>query len=612
MIKRLLISILFCSLSLSLIYGLDDTILLAIDPDLFPSYALVTETQLPLKNPEDLARRLQNVSEVIIQPHTSGREIGAIETFNIASVGGSTVISTHLSAIGENVYVWIEDTLIVNEDVARNLANRFDSEVYQFVRNLWGSEPPLGIDNESRVHIVITSRLRQGIGGYFSSSNAYPAMISPNSNEYDMLILGDFILISEFTDVGISSSAHEFQHLIHHYRDGNEDNWLNEGLATFTEYQLGLDASLYLLDAFAQAPQTSLTMWGLGENRQAEYGSAMMFMLYLNDRFGLEMVQQVASDRDNGLYSINNILQANNHAPVDIIFADWVLANVLRQDSGAYGYQSLADVNAMRINPIPASLQADTLNQYATQFYVYQNQSPSLSLSLQMSDTVALIPTQATSGQHFWYSLRGDNSNSRLTRAFDLREVQSADLSFNIWYDLETEWDYAYISVSADNGQTWQVQETSLMTSNNSNQRAYAMGYTGQSEGWQEQNIVLDSYAGQEILVRFEMVTDDAVNNSGIALDDMRLNAIAYSDDFETADDAWVAEGWIRTDNRLPQRAWVQVIENSPEPIIHRFLADGAENWELSLSDSTTSVTIAVSPFAPMTSETASYTLQVE
>ncbi len=613
--KRLFIILLSLGMLLPIVSASDGAISLpAIDMELFPSYALVTETDLPSKLPQDLAYRLQGVRDIAISTHFSGRHIGAIETFNISSIqaGGTTTITTRLSAIGEHVYIWLESSIRTDESSVTNLANRFDTEVYEFVRSLWGNEPLPGIDGETRLHLVITSQLRQGVGGYFSSVNAYPEAISPNSNEYDMLVLGDYILSPQNMDVGLNSIAHEFQHMIQHHIDSNEDNWLNEGFSTFTENQLGLENSNFLLNSFITQPQTSLTMWGLGTNRQAEYGAAMLFMIYLNDRFGLEAVQQIASDPDNGLQSVDNMLQSRNQPSVDVIFADWVLANLLRRENGIYGYHSLNNVNNVAMNNIERGSQSGVLNQYATDYYHYQNLPSQMSVSFEMSDTVPLIPVQATSGTMMWYSQRGDNSNPRLTRSFDLRNVRQARLNFNVWYDLEDEWDYAYISVSMDNGRTWQPQITSYMTPRNSNQRAYALGYTGQSGSWLADTLNLDRYAGQHILVRFEMVTDDAINFNGIAIDDMRLEAIGYSADFEANDGGWTSEGWIWTDNRLPQRAWVQIVEDIPTPIIHRFIAHGNGSLQLSLDDATESVYIAVSPFAPMTTQSVSYTLQVD
>ena len=619
-LKRYLFTLLlFSGLLFSVTASDEFDIIIPVDEAQFPAYTLVTTTELPPLDRIDLARRLRGVTNIPVQNAVEiVRQTGEIEIFRINSVegGGTADIPARLSAIGEHVYLWVEDGIPVENPTLIDLVQRFDIQVYEFVRGLWGSEPVPGIDGESRLHIVFTSRLRQGLGGYFSSTNSYPASVAPDSNEYDMMILSTGMLEPQNINTGISAAAHEFQHMIHHVNDSNEYNWLNEGLATFTEYLPGLNHSQLVLDAFAQAPETSLNMWGLGTNRPAEYGAPTLFMIYLYDRFGLDAVQEIARDTDNGLQSVNNMLQSRNESPVDVIFADWVLANLLREQGGHYGYQSLIDIAPVNLRArelnLPSVFSFD-LHQYGTHYYQYENLPETVTISLQMPETVPLIPVNASSGQMMWYSQRGDSSNPRLTRAFDLRNVSSARLDFNIRYDLENEWDYGYVSVSVDNGQTWELQSIQHTTTANSNRRAYGEGYTGQSTTWLADSLALDAYVGQEILLRFEMVTDDAINYAGIAIDDMSLEAVGYRTDLEADNGGWVSEGWIHTDNRLPQRAWVQIVEQgNSDVLIHRFLADGDEQWQLDLQDSTASIQIAISPFAPMTTVPLSYSLQVE
>jgi len=45
------------------------------------------------------------------------------------------------------------------------------------------------------------------------------------------------------------------------------------------------------------------------------------------------------------------------------------------------------------------------------------------------------------------------------------------------------------------------------------------------------EKIDLTPYAGRPIVVRFEMVTDDAVNLPGLCIDDMRVPELGFSDD---------------------------------------------------------------------------------
>ena len=60
--------------------------------------------------------------------------------------------------------------------------------------------------------------------------------------------------------------------------------------------------------------------------------------------------------------------------------------------------------------------------------------------------------------------------------------------------------------------------------------------------------------------MRFEYITDDAVNLDGIVFDDIAVPEIDYFDDVEGPSD-WLAEGFQRIDNELPQNFVVQVIE---------------------------------------------------
>jgi len=63
----------------------------------------------------------------------------------------------------------------------------------------------------------------------------------------------------------------------------------------------------------------------------------------------------------------------------------------------------------------------------------------------------------------------------------------------------------------------------------------------------------LSEYAGQEVLIRFEYVTDAAVNGEGLLVDDIAIEELGYFEDFEQGEGGWVAEGFARVQNVLPQ-----------------------------------------------------------
>jgi hypothetical protein len=210
-----------------------------------------------------------------------------------------------------------------------------------------------------------------------------------------------------------------------------------------------------------------------------------------------------------------------------------------------------------------------------------------------------------------WWANRGDESDSRLTRAFDLGGVSSATLKFWTWYFIEKLWDYGYVMVSTDGGATWTPLATSRTTTEDPHGNAYGPGYTGQSGGWVEEAVNLTPFAGRQVLVRFEYITDDAVTQPGLIVDDIRIPEIGYSYDAENGDDDWVSEGWLRMDNVLPQDFLVQLVQpgNTAVPVT-RLLGPGDApqgEWDITVGGEAGAAAIVVSGLAPVTTEPARY-----
>ena len=86
-------------------------------------------------------------------------------------------------------------------------------------------------------------------------------------------------------------------------------------------------------------------------------------------------------------------------------------------------------------------------------------------------------------------------------------------------------------------------------------------------------------------MVRFEYITDDAVTQPGLIIDDVSIPEIGYSEDFENGAGDWVSEGWLLMDNVLPQDFVVQLVQttNAAAPVT-RWLSRGDApqgEWEI-------------------------------
>jgi hypothetical protein len=155
--------------------------------------------------------------------------------------------------------------------------------------------------------------------------------------------------------------------------------------------------------------------------------------------------------------------------------------------------------------------------------------------------------------------------DSTLTRSFDLTSLKGkhATLQFAAWYDLEQDDDYAYVEVSTD-GTNWTTVKGNYTTNTNPNGLNWGNGYTGisgtgNSPSWVQESVDLTPYTGKTIQVRFEEVTDDAVNLQGFAVDQISIPQLNFQDAI-TSDNGWVSNGFIRSNNVLPEHYDVQAL----------------------------------------------------
>ena len=519
-------------------------------------------------------------------------------------------------------------------DAIKEAADKFAKETYPTNRNFFGSEWSPGIDNDPKLHILHSEQLGDSIAGYFSGADEVSSKAQPYSNEREMFYIhiGNAEPNSEFYN-GVLS--HEFQHMIHWYQDKNESTWVNEGMS-----ELATELNGYSRggadEIFSQLPDTQLTAWSDDpDGRTEHYGSAYLFMSYFLQRFGNEMTQAVVASDANSSESFDEVLQAENTGlTFDDVFADWVIANYLddpKVDDGRYGYER-DEVQPMALDAThrryPVQSEND-VHQYGTD-YVELKGDGDLKVAFRGATTTRLASNSAHSGSYAWWGNREDDSDARLTRSFDLSGVDKATLNFWTWYDIEDNWDYGYVMASTDAGKTWTPLQTSSMTDANPNGNSFGWALTGCSGDpdsteagdtcnakWIEQNADLTPYAGEkDVLIRFQYITDDAVNYPGFFVDDISIPEIDYSYDAEADNGDWQSEGWLRTDNILQQRWMVQLIEmaKGQDPVITRLPVDenGVGEWSIGDLSRNKEAILAISALAPVTTETAPYEYTID
>ncbi|MFF8189376.1 immune inhibitor A domain-containing protein [Streptomyces bobili] len=160
--------------------------------------------------------------------------------------------------------------------------------------------------------------------------------------------------------------------------------------------------------------------------------------------------------------------------------------------------------------------------------------------------TDVVVPAQ---GATQWWSGSGDDLRNTLTRSVDLTGKSTAALSLDGWWDIEADYDYLYTEVSTD-GSNWtpidgKLADGTAVPRDGSGKPAL----TGTVDAYQKLTYSLDAYAGQKVDVRFRYATDGGVAQKGFAADQITVTAdgaALFSDNAESADAAWTANGFTR------------------------------------------------------------------
>ncbi len=152
-------------------------------------------------------------------------------------------------------------------------------------------------------------------------------------------------------------------------------------------------------------------------------------------------------------------------------------------------------------------------------------------------------------GETQWWSGSGDDLRNTLTRSVDLTGTSSAELTFDGWYDIEANYDYLYTEVSTDGGANWTAIDGTVDGQQIPRDGSDKPALHGTLDGYQKFAFGLDAYAGQKIDLRFRYQTDGGVAQKGFTADSITVTADGtpvFSDNAETADDAWTAKGFTR------------------------------------------------------------------
>jgi hypothetical protein len=560
---------------------------------------------VPANDLYDLACRLKQICNVptTLPAPAAPFKIGDKQKFWVSNVdtNDNFQVAATLKYITAHSYFWAQDGVKVNEGDMKKLMDTFENKLYPTDREFFGSEWTPGVDNDPHVYVLYAGGTGASNAGYFSSPDEYNPLVHKYSNGHEMFVFNaDNVALSDQYTYG--TLAHEFQHMIHWNQDRNESTWMNEGFSVLAEYLNGYPA--YFDFDFINNPNLNLTDWlpDPGSNGP-HYGASFLFLDYFLDRFGDKATQAVVHDQENGLTSVDDTLKNLNitdkttgkSITADDVVIDWMVTNYLKDGSVGDGrfiynnYTGSPQAQATTtIDTCPQTAMNRTVNQYGAE-YIKITCAGDHTLTFTGSTLANLLPTDPHSGKYAFWSNKGDESDMTLTHEFDLTSVTGpVEFSYWTWYDLEQGYDYLYLEASTD-GKTWSIIKTPSGTDQDKSGNSYGWGYNGKSGGgdsaqWIQEKVDLAAYAGKKIQLRFEYVTDAAVNGEGLLLDDLNLSAANYSSDLEADDGGWQANGFARVQNVLPQTYRLALISYQDKTTVQYITLNADQTADIPLS----------------------------
>lgn len=649
----------------------------------------------PQRDPASLASRyLGGTSEILALPLPDPYEIGVTTSEFWTAKQGETVpqqvnavlaSGARVSAELPGVLVWVEDGIDYEEFEAQNAARGLASIFARLAlrSNYAGAMqlpdgssvmdpsdlmPVPDVDDDGFIHVLYMRDLADERDAIVNPLDELPSTLVPggfgNAREVIYVNTTPYARAAFDDSVYLGSIVTAFLQMVLDNTSQQQAPWLRNMLVTDVRQQLsGSGISPAQAVSYLGVPSTSITHTPTFANVSQVTGGQQLFLSYLRQRFGENIRTGLFEHANEGSAALDNAIAATgvidpttggSQTGVEA-FADFAVTNIVNSifGDGRYTYLDEAIEQGMIASASEIALDQSlktAIAPYGTAYYFY-TAPEAQTIDFQFTGAETINRLSAASGEDensLYLASQLPDTNSSMTRSIDLTAVESAELTFDTLYDLSDGWNYGYVSVSTDGGETWEPLPVEGAEPNNPHGAAYGTGFTGASnhEGsrpfpimgvvlggdgvtigdlapggsaqqagiqiddvltgvdgelwqtppnildvlaeyapghtvvfnvqrgdrrlafpvtlgahptrilrpeseWMPQTVNLTPYAGQEILLRFEMVTLPAYEHSTYAVDNLAIEAIGWQDD-GTLPDEWTLDGWSSVSERVP------------------------------------------------------------
>lgn len=164
-------------------------------------------------------------------------------------------------------------------------------------------------------------------------------------------------------------------------------------------------------------------------------------------------------------------------------------------------------------------------------------------------------------GNAFYYSGSGALLDNSMLRTVTL-PTGSPALSAQVQFDIEADWDYAYLVVV--DGSVTHLVPTNLSTTTDPNGQNFGQGITGATGfEWLPLTADLTAFAGRTVQIGFRYWTDGFTNGLGLLIDDIQITG-------QIADGAEVTVPWVYT----PPTGGFRVVQGDLGSFFNAYIAE--------------------------------------
>ncbi|KLN63739.1 immune inhibitor A domain-containing protein [Vibrio sp. VPAP30] len=186
-------------------------------------------------------------------------------------------------------------------------------------------------------------------------------------------------------------------------------------------------------------------------------------------------------------------------------FSSWAKQFLQASIGGRWVDNSVVTLNDIDAKPIEIKLHQTVDN----------DKHNMVRVDLPVKRTAGLTPFN---GKFNFHSGKGDDLKNSMERKVTLPAASQIKLTFKAWYQIEKDYDFARVLVNG------QPISGNITTNDDPYNTGLVPAIAGDSKGWVDAEFDLSQWAGQQITLGFDYVTDGGLAMEGLHIDDIALD----------------------------------------------------------------------------------------